>query len=59
MRVAPESLVVPWTATISMPPGGISFSPDGFSAGGRIDVSVGAARSAVVVEPITGRVRRE
>ncbi len=59
VRVAPDMLEVPGAATVTMPAGGIDFSADGFSGGGRIVIAVGEARGAVVVEPVTGRIRRE
>lgn len=59
VRIVPGMLEVPAAATLTMTAGGIEFSSDGFSGGGRIDIAVGGARGAVVVESITGRVRRE
>ena len=48
--------VLPGALAIAAPPGGIVFTPEGGSSGGRIALASGTVRAVLGVDWLTGRV---
>lgn len=60
LRLTAADLVPPAGFRLIFPASGVDFAPDGFSAGARLRLEgPGGASRALLVEPVSGRVRLE
>ncbi len=58
LRLGPADFSLPPGFRLVLPPGGVDFAPDGFSAGARLLLQdADGASITLLVEPVTGRVR--
>lgn len=58
LRLGPADFSLPPGFRLILPPGGVDFAPDGFSAGARLVLQDADGGSiTLLVEPVTGRVR--